>query len=306
MWQSIERAIEQKTGQTFTANEQYPTSGGDTHLSFTLASTRNKEQPQYFVKLNGKNCAAHFAAEADALEQLSLANTIHCPKVITLGTSRDKSFIVLNQLTFCPASPALWYQLGQQLANTHKQCTHEQFGWPQNNYIGATLQPNHWSSDWPTFFAEQRIAWQLQLLSDKSIILGDIAHISQVCHDALFDHCAEPCLVHGDLWQGNVGFTASGPVIFDPACYYADREVDIAMSELFGQFPCEFYQGYQSNYPLRKGYERRKNIYNFYHILNHANLFGGVYIEQAKATLSRLLPCSCCYSSSYSRSYSSS
>ena len=60
-------------------------------------------------------------------------------------------------------------------------------------------------------------------------------------------------------------------------------------TELFGFFPSDFYQGYHDTYPLDKGYEVRKTMYNLYHILNHANLFGGIYIKQAKAMLTRLL-----------------
>jgi fructosamine-3-kinase len=61
------------------------------------------------------------------------------------------------------------------------------------------------------------------------------------------------------------------------------------MTELFGQLPYDFYQGYQDIFPLVEGYEQRKLIYNFYHILNHANLFGGIYIDQSRALLSRIL-----------------
>ena len=41
--------------------------------------------------------------------------------------------------------------------------------------------------------------------------------------------------------------------------------------------------------PLEPGYERRKELYNLYHVLNHANLFGGGYAAQAEAMMRRLL-----------------
>jgi fructosamine-3-kinase len=53
--------------------------------------------------------------------------------------------------------------------------------------------------------------------------------------------------------------------------------------------PDEFYQGYQEAYLLQSSYYKRKLIYNVHHILNHANLFGGVYIAQFKANLNRIL-----------------
>ena len=96
--------------------------------------------------------------------------------------------------------------------------------------------------------------------------------------------------MHGDLWSGNASFTAEGkPIIFDPACYYGDREVDLAMSQLFGGFPSAFYQGYQQIYPLNEGYEQRKTIYNLYHILNHFNLFGGGFGSQSQSMINKIM-----------------
>ena len=79
--------------------------------------------------------------------------------------------------------------------------------------------------------------------------------------------------------------TPDGPVIFDPAVYYGDREADLAMTELFGGFPAQFYSAYG---PLPDGYQVRKHLYNLYHLLNHLNLFGTGYRAQVEATL-RLL-----------------
>ncbi len=301
MWHSIEQAISAALDEPYSIIEKHVIQNGESsfplfdnrldnqnnflNLSFRVTNGRRS----YFVKVNRKKYLSHFQAEAFSLQHLKSLNNIACPNVTATGTSLDKSFIVLEYIDFKRAKPMLWHQLGQQLAQMHYDSRHDQFGWQHDNYIGNTLQPNHWSSNWSTFFANQRIAWQLQLLSERSIILGNIDHITQVCHDALLHHRVSPCLVHGDLWQGNTGFTGDQAMIFDPACYYGDREVDIAMTELFNEFPDDFYHGYQAEYPLKKGYEQRKLVYNFYHILNHANIFGGIYIAQAKAILSRIM-----------------
>ncbi|MEW6995713.1 fructosamine kinase family protein [Colwelliaceae bacterium MEBiC 14330] len=301
MWHCIEQAISAEIDKQYTIINKHVISNGTNsttsfhwlldhkdipvNLSFKITDGRRN----YFVKLNSKEHLIKFQAEAFSLKLLNNLKNIACPKVIALGTSLDKSFLVLDYIDFSRAKPMLWHQLGQQLAQMHYDSRHGQFGWQHDNFIGSTIQPNNWSSNWTTFFANQRIAWQLQLLSERSITLGNIDHITQVCHDALLHHRAFPCLVHGDLWQGNTGFTNDQAIIFDPACYYGDREVDIAMTELFGHFPDDFYHGYQAEYPLDKGYEQRKLVYNFYHILNHANIFGGIYIDQAKAILSRIM-----------------
>lgn len=285
MWHSIEKAITQSTGEKFTISEKQSISGGDINDAYKVSN----KQERYFVKVNDAQHLKHFETEAYALAQIDNIHQINCPNVIAYGASGDKSYLILDFIPFDKATKTDWYCLGEQLASMHKKSVHGQFGWQSDNYIGDTLQPNNWSSNWRTFFSEQRIGWQLQLLQEKSIKLGSIEHIVESCHDALLHHNIKPRLVHGDLWQGNLGFTNNSAVIFDPACYYGDREVDIAMTELFGCLPKEFYLGYQAVFPLTHGYEQRKIIYNFYHILNHANLFGGVYIEQSKAVLSRIM-----------------
>ena len=97
-------------------------------------------------------------------------------------------------------------------------------------------------------------------------------------------------LVHGDLWSGNIGVNQMNKgVIFDPACWWADCEVDIAMTRLFGNFRSEFYENYYKVIPIKKGFEKRNIIYNFYHILNHANMFGGSYCHQVKSYINNIL-----------------
>ena len=104
------------------------------------------------------------------------------------------------------------------------------------------------------------------------------------------DYRPAPSLLHGDLWSGNAAQTSGdGPVIFDPACYYGDRETDIAMAELFGGFPISFYAAYRAEWPLDPGYEARKPLYNLYHVLNHFNLFGSAYLGQAQRMIEGLL-----------------
>lgn len=95
--------------------------------------------------------------------------------------------------------------------------------------------------------------------------------------------------MHGDLWSGNAAALADErAAIFDPAVHYADREVDLAMSELFGGFPSEFHAAYRGAWPLDQGYEMRRDLYNLYHVLNHLNLFGRAYLGQAQQLAQRL------------------
>ena len=140
------------------------------------------------------------------------------------------------------------------------------------------------------FFAEHRIGYQLQLAKQRGGHFPECAQVVETVRELLVHRKPKPSLVHGDLWSGNVAITEEGePVILDPAAYYGDHEVDLAMTELFGGFPEVFYRGYNKVFPLSKGYQQRKVLYNLYHILNHFNLFGGQYGSQANRVIEMVL-----------------
>jgi fructosamine-3-kinase len=171
----------------------------------------------------------------------------------------------------------------------HIQGQNQRFGWERNNTIGSTPQINTWSENWADFFAEHRIGYQLKLAQRRSGHFPDTTKVVTKVRDLLVNRKPQPALVHGDLWSGNAAILDSGePVIFDPATYYGDREVDLAMTELFGGFPTVFYQGYTEISSLAEGYQQRKILYNLYHILNHFNLFGGSYAAQANQMINQL------------------
>lgn len=174
-----------------------------------------------------------------------------------------------------------WPAMARLLANLHRH-TGERFGWDTDNWIGLAPQLNGWRDDWAGFFFEKRLQPQI----DRARARGYAVEMPST--STLENHHPRPSLLHGDLWSGNAGFTSEGPVLFDPAVYYGDREADLAMTELFGGFPDEFYAVYARELPLAPGYEKRRDLYNLYHVLNHLNLFGAAYLAQAHSLLARL------------------
>ena len=218
-----------------------------------------------------------FAAEAAGLE--ALRPHIRVPQVLDLGVKGGKAFILLEHLDLGYSGD--YAALGRMLARLHRQSA-PRFGWARDNYIGLSPQQNGWCDEWAQFWREKRMLPQLELARKNGFQLAEPSY------RVLENHRPQPSLLHGDLWNGNAGFTAEGPVVFDPAVYYGDREADLAMTELFGGFPAQFYRAYDEAFPLKPGYEKRKHLYNLYHLLNHLNIFGGGYLAQVKATL-RLL-----------------
>ena len=233
-----------------------------------------------------------FAAEAQGLQALSTTGIVRTPAVIALGQTATQAFLVLEHLDLAALEPGAGARLGASLAQLHR-VRGDSFGWPDDNFIGATPQLNTPHRSWPHFFGERRLRPQLQLaLSkglDKALVAKGKAVIERI--GGLFiDYQPAPSLLHGDLWSGNAAQCRDGtPAIFDPACYYGDRETDIAMAELFGGFPTSFHAAYRAAWPLDSGYETRKPLYNLYHILNHFNLFGQAYLGQAQRMIERLL-----------------
>jgi fructosamine-3-kinase len=287
-WDYITKRIVAATGLGFTARTIQPLSGGDINVAFRLQDGQNN----YFVKLNRPEQEAMFAAEFAGLQALAQTKTLRVPNPIVYGQSDTHSFLVLEFLERGRSNASSDRLLGQQLAYLHQQIQ-PYFGWHCDNTIGSTLQLNQQSNDWLHFWREQRLGFQLQLAA-KNGYSGRLQTAGeQLCCElpALFaNYTPSPSLLHGDLWAGNVATDKQGcPVIFDPACYYGDREADLAMTELFGGFSQNFYAAYQDTWALHEDYRSRKLLYNLYHILNHLNLFGGSYLRQAENMIAMLL-----------------
>jgi len=245
---------------------------------------------RYFVKTNRAGLIGMFEAEAQGLAELEAAQALRVPHPVATGAAADEAFLVLEFLQLGGSGdPA---EMGRGLARQHRR-TAGQFGWHRANTIGSTPQHNPWAENWIDFLRQHRLGFQLRLAAQNGHG-GRLQNLGGKLLERLEDffpgYIPQPSLLHGDLWGGNAAFTASGePVIFDPAVYYGDREADLAMTELFGGFGAAFYAAYREAWPLESGYEVRKTLNNLYHILNHANLFGGGYVSQAEAMMQRLL-----------------
>lgn len=288
LWEDISHEISIATGMPFQCQSQQSSSGGCINDSYVIHGNAQR----YFVKLNDARLSDMFAAEADGLNEIRASSAICAPRVICLGSSSGKSYLVLEHLKLGRGNSNSHRQLGQDLAQMHR-FTSNQFGWQRDNTIGSTPQSNQRSNCWIRFWREQRLGFQLKLAASKGYG-GRLQSLGEQLQEHIEDFFAgyQPVasLLHGDLWSGNYSICEDGtPVIFDPATYYGDREADLAMTELFGGFPSDFYAAYKDAYPLDDGYHRRKTLYNLYHIINHLNLFGGGYLGQAESMAAQLV-----------------
>ena len=289
---TISKDISQFTGRPFVGVSQSGGSAGGGGASVgVIADPQTKES--YFYKTTGLFGYEMLKAEFIGIKTIFETHTIRVPQPISYGTSEYNAYVIFEKLSLGGSGSQKIY--GEKLAAMHR-CTSPNgcYGFHINNTIGATFQPNNWNKDWSDFYDKERLGHMFSLCRKDGLIFPHEKELRQKVHQLLQEHSQssnlQPCLVHGDLWSGNQAFTKEGDAcIYDPATYYGDREVDIAMTKLFGRNSNEFYQAYDSSWLRPKGWEIRETIYNLYHVLNHYVLFGGSYANQAGRMMDQIL-----------------
>ena len=285
---AVGRELEQLTGIHVDIARARPVAGGSINRAFKLPG----DTGPLFVKINAASTLSAFEAEAEGLAALRDAGGVAVPGVLGAGRTGGAAYLALEWIDLGSRAKAAERRLGRGLAQQHR-ATAEQFGWHRHNTIGATPQRNTQAEDWLDFFGRERLGFQLDLAREHGLPQQQIAQGRELAArlEPFFDdYRPEASLLHGDLWSGNWGADAAGtPYIFDPAVYYGDREADLAMTRLFGGFGPAFHAAYQEAWPLARGWERRVDLYNLYHLLNHFNLFGASYLSGIADSLARLL-----------------
>jgi len=283
----LRRELESATGRRLAPAPVTPFNGDAAAQSLRWESAAGP----LFVKIAAASRRAGFDAEAAGLAELASAAAVSVPAVLGTGARGELSFIALEWLDLAAGSRAAEARLGERLAMLHRVVA-PAFGWHRDNTIGPTPQVNDWMTDWAAFFVQRRLLPQLGLAERRGegSALLDAGH--ELCDQVpLFfsSYRPVPSLLHGDLWGGNWGVDRlDRPYVFDPAVYYGDRAADLAMTHLFGGFGPPFHAAYQASWPLDPAAGTRRTLYNLYHVLNHAHLFGGGYGAQALAMMQRL------------------
>lgn len=261
------------------------------------------------------NCNAYnlCLAEARGIRAIALTNTIRVPEVMAIIESEQDSSLILSYIDSSNIkNKRFWQDFGTQLAQMHgtqsipnnQMISHTLpsdnsknnsiFGFPYDNFIGSTPQINTMNTSWIDFFRIHRLWFQFQLAQQNGYFDALLSKKAErLCNklDTLIQEPHTCSLLHGDLWAGNyICDNHNNPVLIDPAVYYGHYEADLAMTELFGGYPAEFYNAYSQYLPLDKGYHNtRKIIYNLYHLLNHLNLFGASYLGSVKNIIAKFV-----------------
>jgi fructosamine-3-kinase len=279
----IKQALGEKLGEKVSIESLKTLSGG----CINHASRLETNLGPFFLKWSQGGKDDIFLREAEGLQEMAKADTeLHIPRVY-LAYDKVEGLPPLLLTEFLHPSEesplVLDEKLGRGIAQLHRFQA-EKYGFENDNYCGSTPQDNHWNTDWVDFFGQQRIAALLNMIEQKRELgSADLAIYDQLISrlPSLIGHQPAASLNHGDLWSGNFMHTARGPALIDPACYYADREFDLAMMAMFGGFGQRVWDAYREAYPLDEEWRHRHDLYMLYHYLNHYYLFGGQYGQQA-------------------------
>ena len=275
-----QRIVNELTPEQTPVTKVNSVTGGDTSLAYVVETVSTK----FFLKSSQNRDLSLEASELRGLQELARCKDIKTPRAYGIFSHKSSNYLLMEYLELSSHDNSSMSLLGRNLAKMHKFCS-DKHGFCEDNFIGSNPQLNNEYLSWTEFYVQCRLLPQVQMTKNKEIISATNKLISQI--DFFFaGYTPSPSLLHGDLWSGNTASLANGePVIFDPAVYYGDREADLAMTEMFGGFSKQFYDAYHQEWPIDKGYTHRKKLYLLYHTLNHANLFGGFYIQQAKSLL---------------------
>jgi len=283
---SVEQHLSEKLKRSVEIKRTVPVSGGSINDAYKI----DTDAGLFFVKKNSASLyPGMFEKEATGLKILAAADAVSVPEVVSWGQKDDTSFLILNYIKSASKRPDFWKQFAEGLASLHRNKA-DYFGLDQDNYIGSLHQSNKKHDNWPDFFREERLEKQVKAARDRGKIGTDMVRAFDRFYVKLPELFPEepPSLIHGDLWGGNFMVDEKGkPVIIDPAIYYGHREMDLAMSQLFGGFDNRFYEAYQRYYPLEKSWQQRVDYCNLYPLMVHVNLFGGGYIGSVQAILQK-------------------
>lgn len=242
-----------------------------------------------FVKTNSISNADFFLKELNGLAALQSTGKIGVPGILGTGidTRRGYSFLALEYIEGSARVNTYWETFGHQLAEMHRTegasfFKSGNYGFMEDNYIGSSVQKNQPMEKWIDFYRECRLLPQISMaeryldVSVRKKVEYLLEHLDSYLREPEF-----PSLLHGDLWGGNMLTGPDGKAwIIDPAVYVGDFEADLAMTQLFGSLPKRFYDAYSEINSIDKhGYFERKKLYDLYHLLNHLNLFGEMYLR---------------------------
>src|SRR5690606_9387523 len=232
--------------------------------------------------------AAFFTTEAEGLRRLRSAGGAPVPEVLAV----DDECIILEWIEPTKPTPDLAEEFGRALAATHASGAGG-FGAERDGFIGRAPLPNRPLPTWEEFYASRRVMPYVKAAADRGALSLEQANTIEQVMKNLPNLSGDPepaALLHGDLWSGNLVWSAEGVHLIDPAAHGGHRETDLAMLALFGAPHLQrIFDAYDEAAPLQDGWVQRVPLHQLHPLLVHAVMFGGAYGPRAAAAAQSLL-----------------
>lgn len=179
--------------------------------------------------------------------------------------------------------------VAEHVAALH-ECSAGAYGFPFETISGPFSQPNPWTDSWVEFFRECRLRPFAERAHAEEVLPEETLTRVRTLADRLGEWLVEPdapALIHGDLWPGNlVVAEESLQAVLDPAIYYGHDELELAYAaNSFGE---SFFDRYQECRGIDAGFERRRSVYDAFHILENVRFFGRDRLDDLRETLDEL------------------
>ena len=281
----IQKNLEEVIHQPISSITFSPVSGGSISQTFKIF-INNKFH--FFCKINAaKKFPLLFEKEKNGFDFLRSQNIFRIPQIVFINEFEEKQLLIIEWVDEEIKNEKFWETFGEKLEQLHS-ITHTHFGFDEDNFMGALFQSNRKTKNWIDFFINERIEPQMKIAINNNLL--DAKHTDKFENlfkklPAIFGQ-ENPSLIHGDLWNGNfLCGKNNNPVLIDPAIYFGNRNMDIAMTKLFGGFDNAFYRSYYYHFPKEKNADEQYDICNLYPLLIHLNLFGKSYLPEIIYTI---------------------
>lgn len=238
--------------------------------------------------------AGFFEAEAAGLEWLADAGGVRTAGVVAVSPGTIELERIEEEPPARPAARAF----GAALARTHAAGARafgaRPDGWRGPLFIGRRPLPAADEPTWGAFYARDRVLPYVGIAEEAGNTTAAesrlVASAADVIATGVFDDDEPPARIHGDLWNGNVLWSAEGVVLIDPAAHGGHRETDLAMLALFGcPFLADVLASYDRTAPLRPGWRDRIPLHQLHplavHAAGHGRGYGVALAEAAEAVL---------------------
>ena len=234
-----------------------------------------------------KDASKQFEIEIAGLKYLSKNAGVSIPEPIDIIQVESGTLFIMKALKAIKRSPLAWRQIGKTLARIHK-IKSDSFGFPKNGFAGPLFQDNTLTKDWSTFYRERRLCPRLKIATNSGNLPSSIAsqvekliqRVPELCNSDI-----TPTLLHGDAQQNNFISTEEGTFAIDPAVYFGNSEIDLALIDCWQTVPDDVLEGYNEELPIDPDFGERRNLWRISMYLAAVAIEGPLHLNRLKNAL---------------------